>query len=363
MPLKPMNDSSPNESLRRAMHEAKRGMVKACPRKVQRVMSGRNLSITAMSTATDVSRNWLTKLKKGEPVLRSKVDELCEQLEIPVESLLPDTPAEAAEEPWTLTPPQAWEIVEYLGPFLQAPNGLSYRTTQLRHSLVREKRGRGKFYDLLHVNPQDRDEFKEHLTRHPQVCELIGDHPNIAENLDVRPLPDKSGWWVIDRWMDGTSLEKLVGDRLFDPRAESVRAIGEGVLGGLSAMHQAGIIFRELSPDKVWISSEEQRVILTDFELAKLTGGAPSVSEQWDYGYFRAPEIGEHDAFAQSDLYSWGRLIVWLLAGGKTKQRSLPDDSKLPQKVQEIVQKCMQPRPSKRPPSADAVLAVWRKWK
>lgn len=363
-----MNDSrrEPKPSINRAVNKSKRNAFYACPRKVQRLLTAKSLTVTELHRATEISRGWLGKFAKGEGVSPRVVDELCRYLNVPPESLqndIFDGEPESSEAGLSLEPPKAWEISQYLGPFKQAPNGLSYRIVKLSHKFIEGKFARAKFYDIVHINPQMRDQFREHLTRHPRVCQQIGKHPNIAENLDVFPIENQSGWWVIDSWIDGTSMEDLCSDRTLTFDVNFLQQIGSCILSGLSAMHEAGVIFRELAPDKVWVSSKSDQAVLTDFELAKLTNGAPSVSDKWEIGYFRAPEIGDHDAFPQSDLYSFGRLVLWMLAGGTSKQRTLEDNSQLPSNVEKMVQQCLLVRASKRPPSAEAVLDVWKEWK
>jgi len=349
-----------------AMHDAKRGLVAVCPAKFQRLMTNRQLNQASIIRKADVSPNWLRKLMKGESVLRSKLDELCEHLEIAVQTILPDTDTEkpTPKQGFSLTPPSGWEIAEYLGPFRQAANKLSYRTTRLQHQFVPEKKARGKFYDLLHLSVQKRNELTEHLTRHSRTCEIIGKHPNITENIDVRPLDDNTGWWVIDPWVDGHTLEDEFSETNREPPSpDFIKHVGAEILKGLSALHHAKIVFRELSPDKVWISTGNDRVFLTDFELAKLQDGAPSVSGLWEPGFFRAPEVSEYCAYPASDLYTWGRLMIWLLAGGRVRKPQLDTNAPLPLEVKAIISRCLQPQHSKRPQSADEILKIWSNWK
>ena len=55
------------------------------------------------------------------------------------------------------------------------------------------------------------------------------------------------------------------------------------IAGGLSALHRAQIVMRELAPSRVLLAKSDGRAVLTDFELAKLLAGGPTVSpgEEW----------------------------------------------------------------------------------
>ena len=52
----------------------------------------------------------------------------------------------------------------------------------------------------------------------------------------------------------------------------------KGIASGLKALHAAGVIRRELTPDFVLLNERDDRPILTDLELAKLIEGGPTVA-------------------------------------------------------------------------------------
>jgi serine/threonine-protein kinase len=233
---------------------------------------------------------------------------------------------------------------------------------KLQHEFIPEKLARGKFYDLLHVSQSNRSAFVEHLTRHARVCERIGLHPNIAENLTVHPVLNQEGWWVIDKWISGESLEDLVnGGKSFTPR--EVRSLGRGILSGLRAMHDKQVVFRELAPDKVHLLYENSQVLLTDFEMAKLADGSPSVSHLWEPSYFRAPELGESDPSGKVDLYAFARVLLWITSKGNTKVRQFEKSRNLPLNIAKVLNACLETLASKRPASVEAVQKVWDDWK
>ena len=90
---------------------------------------------------------------------------------------------------------------------------------------------------------------------------------------------------------------------------------------GLQALHAADVVFRELAPARVLIADKDHRAVLTDFELARLLDGSPSVSSEWPEDPYRAPEVDGGSATVQSDLYSFGKLALSAAAG------KLVDDS------------------------------------
>jgi DNA-binding Xre family transcriptional regulator len=284
----PSTGASPSEKrpevasrnpVREVMREGRRGTVAVCPRKFERAMTLRKTNISSIARGLKMSPNTLGKLAKGIAVNRSTLDRICRYLEVELEQLLPDEPDATSERRHQLTPPDGWVVEEYLSPVLEAANGLQYRIARLRNELVRNKQARGKFYDLLFVHRHREPTLREHLARHAHVCELVGRNIHIAENLDVLPLRGGGGWWVIDSWVEGNSLELEILNPASPAREpRQAHGIGRSVLLGLQALHEKNVIFRELAPDKVWIGSGMSTVFLTDFELAKLCGGEPSVS-------------------------------------------------------------------------------------
>lgn len=85
---------------------------------------------------------------------------------------------------------------------------------------------------------------------------------------------------------------------------------------GLKALHNEGIILRELRPTTILLREGTGTVLLTDFELAKLSDGRPTVSrDRWPRNPYRANEVGAPTIDTTVDLYSWGRILVRAVCG------------------------------------------------
>lgn len=261
-----------------------------------------------------------------------------------------------------------WEIVTELSRWIEATNGLQYKIFELRHRHLEERRGRGKLYDMSGLSDRDRIDLAEHLKRHPKVCHEVGPHPNIAEN--VTALPDANGrdWWVVDRWVEGSTLAEVLnpgplqGERL----AHVMRGIGEG----LAALHRHGILRRELSPSLIIVRENDGCAVLTDFELAKMLGNWPTVVDRsdWQKDPYRAPEVaaGGEDLGPEIDVYSWGRILLHAATGSVPElggEVAALESVRLPKSVREIVVAAVQPLRSKRPHSFEEVIRALRSWK
>ena len=90
------------------------------------------------------------------------------------------------------------------------------------------------------------------------------------------------------------------GKRRFPPSG-SLELMHEIALG-LDALHSASVVFRELAPSRVILAADDQRAVLTDFELAKLLDTGPTVSTSWPDDPYRAPEVEDATASERSDL-------------------------------------------------------------
>lgn len=170
-----------------------------------------------------------------------------------------------------------WEVIKPLGPWETASNSLQYRLHQVTHLHLSNTLGRGKCYDLGQLNPDDREQLREHLERHPQVCRRISPHPNIAVNSTALPDHADSNWWVIDEWIEGRTLAEMLASGL---DRQTVPSVLRGIADGLLTLHQHSIIRRELSPDFLVLRSESLLPVLTDFELAKLLDTDRTVSNK-----------------------------------------------------------------------------------
>jgi serine/threonine protein kinase len=189
-------------------------------------------------------------------------------------------------------------------------------------------------------------------------------HRQIIDNLAAFPGGEGDLWWVIDRWMDAETLEDRWEANSW--KAELAPQLAWELAQGLAALHQADIVFRELSPRRILIAADDGRACLTDFELAKLLGPAPTVSADWPDDPYRAPEVESGQASVRSDFYSWATIVVEAFCGSGHAPQSVRQMAKIdgvPNSVQLLLKKCLAPGPSDRPTSIDQVVTVLqRSW-
>jgi serine/threonine protein kinase len=135
---------------------------------------------------------------------------------------------------------------------------------------------------------------------------------------------------------------------------------------GLQALHKQEFVRRELSPDFITLRADNQSVLLTDLELAKLLDGTPPTPVDWRKNPYVAPEMSGNDAIdARSDLFSWGQILYHAATGNEPPGEPKPgqfDGVDLPDFVKKTAAKCISTGRSNRPRDVRAILKTARSW-
>ncbi len=340
---------------------------RADPLLLKRLRIAAGLTVQKFQERTELKVDTARKLLRGEPVFLSTLAEAVQkafQIENPLEVLHPEELARLGMRTEVAAAGQVleWRIEEHLSGWRETSNGLQYQLLRLRHRFLEGRLARGKCYELRHLSTEEQNRVEAYLRRHVEVCERIGADPHIAANLTAARIDGL--WWVLDRWEAGETLaDRMRGGPLGD---YELRFILTGIAQGLATLHRAKIIRRELSPGSVLLRESSDRPLLTDLELAKITGHVPTVSpEEWPEDPYRAPEVtGDAPLDIRADIYSWGRIFVEAASGELPPPGSetLPTAASIPLAVREVVLAAVERLPSRRPPDMRPVLRALRAW-
>lgn len=182
--------------------------------------------------------------------------------------------------------------------------------------LVRERpSGQEMVLKVLRQLPELGDERL--LDRFLREAELIAGirHTNIVQIHDFGVADDHA--FIAMEYCGGGSLKRRITAGM-DP-FEAYRLMRE-IAGALGALHEAGILHRDLKPTNV-LFREDGTAVLIDFGLAKqvhLEAELTGTGAIFGTPYYMSPEQGHGEPVDQrSDIYSLGVILYEMLVGLK----------------------------------------------
>jgi len=193
--------------------------------------------------------------------------------------------------------------------------------------------GMGEVYKAQHVlldaprvikvvRPQiaDNPEANDRFLREARLATRVHD-PNVATLYDFAALPD-GALYMVWELIDGENVGQLLRQRgTFAPH-EAIR-IAVQSLRGLQAIHKAGIVHRDISPDNLMVAPDDRQVKIIDLGVAKGAETDPAMTRTGMFvGKLRyaSPEhlgiLDETERIdGRADLYSLAIVLYEMLAG------------------------------------------------
>lgn len=179
-------------------------------------------------------------------------------------------------------------------------------------------------------------------------------HPNVVHILDA-VVDDEPA--LVMELVPGKSLADLLADdRRFDE--DEAAAIAADVADGLSAVHQRGIIHRDVKPGNVLIG-DDGRARLTDFGIAQSLDDTTALTRaDGVVGTLRylAPErLAGEPADVATDVWGVGAILYEMIAGtpafphatlaDRVSSASEPVERprRVPPELWEIIRRCLEP--------------------
>jgi Tol biopolymer transport system component len=140
-------------------------------------------------------------------------------------------------------------------------------------------------------------------------------HPHVVTVYDAARHGETVGVWM--EFVRGRTLAEMVhADGPFGPH-ETI-AIGIALCGAVSAIHHVGLLHQDIKADNV-MRERGGRIVLMDFGAAAVAAAPPGALARGVFGspHYLAPELlaGTAAPTKQSDIYSLGVLLFFLLAG------------------------------------------------
>ena len=259
--------------------------------------------------------------------------------------------------------------------------------THWGHLRALERIGRGAFGDVYRAwdTRLDREVALKLIDAEPAAGEAASSsiihegrllakvrHPNVVTIYGAARIGARIGLWM--EFVRGRTLRQIVDAGKKFSGSEAVR-IGIDVAHAVAAVHGADVLHRDIKAQNVMLA-EDGRAVLMDFGTGREVGDDDSADVAGTPLYLAPEVLAGGDATIQSDVYSLGVLLYFLVTGSypvrgqtvsdlrlaherneRTPIRTARQGMELPPKLARIIERAIDPRPDGRYDSADALAA------
>jgi serine/threonine-protein kinase len=147
-------------------------------------------------------------------------------------------------------------------------------------------------------------------------------HPNVATLHDFAALPDGAAHYMVWEYIEGENLAHLLKSRGTLTPGEAVD-IARQALDGLEAIHRAGIVHRDISPENLMITGADHAVKIIDLGVAKMDDPEQNLTKTGMFVGKLRYASPEHLGFlpegaridGRADLYSMAIVLYEMLTG------------------------------------------------
>ena len=182
---------------------------------------------------------------------------------------------------------------------------------------------------LLHPFLADDPEFKERFQREAQNIARLR-HPNIVQVFDFDYDTEGESYYMVMELIEGLTLKDVLFDLASTGQEmdldRALRITRESAQA-LAYAHKNDMIHRDVKPANLMIEEQDDRVVLTDFGIAKIVSGSQFTASGGMVGTpaYMSPEQGMGESGNErSDLYSLGVILYQMVTG------RLPFDAETP---------------------------------
>lgn len=168
-------------------------------------------------------------------------------------------------------------------------------------------------------------------------------HFNLPEIYDVLNMDD--GQIVLEEYIEGLTVAQVMEIDKYRP--SGARKVFFALCDALTALHDRGIVHRDVKPENV-IIEKSGRVVLIDFNASRIeSDSSKDTVVMGTVGYASPEQLGLAQTDARTDIYAIGVLYNVMLTGQH------PSVAIAPRKAGRIVRKCTAVNPNERYQTAD----------
>ncbi|MCP4398245.1 MAG: protein kinase [bacterium] len=224
------------------------------------------------------------------------------------------------------------------------------------------------------ASPEERKEQRSKALNSLKALEQVQEHPNV---IRVWSVPHEDGHVIeASDWSDEGTLADVIREQAPLSVGKAV-TIARGVVEGLRAIHQQGIVHRALAPENILMQGNAPK--LMNFELSYIPEDnrvtvLPEAGSMKESAYL-APELYDKQDYVEAtDLFSVGVILYELLIGKppfpfslylKAHEGVLKDDAltklkekEISEELQTLLYSLIQADRDERPQGAEQVLKL-----
>jgi eukaryotic-like serine/threonine-protein kinase len=199
---------------------------------------------------------------------------------------------------------------------------------------------------------------------------VVHEHVVAIHNVES----ERDNPFIVMQYVSGESLQARVA-RLGPLDVQQILRIGIQAASGLAAAHEQGIVHRDVKPANILLEEGVERVLLTDFGLARTVDDASLTHTGVVAGtpHYMSPEQANGDPVDyRSDLFSLGAVLYFIATGHPPfrAERAMgvlnrichephravwQVNAEVPNELSCVIDRLLEKRPSRRYPSAIAV--------
>jgi serine/threonine protein kinase len=229
--------------------------------------------------------------------------------------------------------------------------------------------GRKVAIKVVHPHYASDPDFRRRFAREVAAARQVGGFHTAAV---VGADPGADPPWMATAYIPGPSLAETIARRGPLDEAE-VRRLGAALAEGLAAIHDCGLIHRDLKPGNVIMAGDGPRII--DFGIAKgadataLTGSSAVIGT---LRYMSPEQLNGHELTPHSDVFALGTVLAFAATGHDPFEAPTipavitriltgpPDLDPLTGDLRGIIGDCLAKDPGSRPSAGDLLAGFGR---
>ena len=152
---------------------------------------------------------------------------------------------------------------------------------------------------------------REQFLREARTMAALEEIPEIVRVLDY--FPEHNTAYIVMEFLEGKTFKEITQEQGPCP-AKDLLPMVEPVIRAMAAVHEKGVIHRDISPDNLMLL-KNGTVKLMDFGCARDIGGDATMTTMLKEGFAPYEQYTGHGQGAWSDLYSLCATLYYCLTG------------------------------------------------